>query len=281
MKLPKSHLLSVNGVRLNTIISGPPSGHACIFLHGFPDASFGWRNQIDTLSNAGARVVAPDLRGANLSSKPTLFSNYRISDMVQDVICLADMLKLDSFTLIGHDFGGALAWHLAARYPHRVEQLVVLNAPHPTAFTRALEDNPTQQMYSAYIGAIALPWIAQLYIEALSYTPLRQNMPAMRQEVMDTYEHAWQQPSALFGMTSWYRANLLHPPPKVGWIEPPTTILWGAQDPFLITELANASAAFCHSSAVHLYPEAGHWLQVKRSDEVNEMLINSLHNASG
>ena len=133
-----SRMVQVNGVELHVVEAGPEDGPLVILLHGFPDFWWGWRHQMEPLVKAGYRVVVPDQRGYNLSSKPKGVSSYHIDTLAADVAALADVYNAATFRLAGHDWGGIVAWWTGVRYPKRVERLVILNAPHPDVYPRLM-----------------------------------------------------------------------------------------------------------------------------------------------
>src|SRR5215203_4554212 len=121
--------LTTNGVMLHAVAAGPSDGPLVILLHGFPEFWYGWRHQIEPLAAVGYRVLVPDLRGYNLSSKPEGFRAYTLDVLAEDVLGLATTFGQSKFAIVGHDWGGALAWHLAARHPDRIDRAVILNGP--------------------------------------------------------------------------------------------------------------------------------------------------------
>ena len=139
-----SHHVSVNGTRLHYVAAGPAGGWPVVLLHGFPEFWFSWRRQIPALAAAGFRVIAPDLRGYNLSAKPPRVADYRVESLVGDVIGLIDRVAGGSAAVAGHDWGGVVAWYAAMWHPDRVARLAVLNAPHPAAYLRELR-RPAQR----------------------------------------------------------------------------------------------------------------------------------------
>src|SRR5262249_48210289 len=126
------HYAEVNGVRFHYVVAG--IGPLVILLHGFPEFWYSWRHQIPFLAQRGFRVLVPDLRGYNESDKPKGIANYRLELLVADVVGLIEHAGARSAVVVGHDWGGVLAWEVALRCPERVDRLAVLNAPHPAAF---------------------------------------------------------------------------------------------------------------------------------------------------
>ena len=138
------------GVELDVAITGDPANPPVILLHGFPESHRTWRHVAPDLAR-DHYVVAPDQRGFARSSKPQGVSNYTPDKIVADLIALADHLKIETFTLVGHDWGGAIAWMAALQHPDRITKLVIVNAPHPLVFQRTIFDDPEQRKASQYI----------------------------------------------------------------------------------------------------------------------------------
>ena len=146
----------VNGVRLHWVTAGDASGPLVVLLHGFPDFWYGWRHQLPALAAAGFRVVAVDLRGYNLSERPPRVEDYSRDALADDVAALVAHLGAERAAIVGHDWGGLIAWHLAARHPGRVARLVVLNAPHPARYKELLR-NTSQALRSWYAAFFQIP----------------------------------------------------------------------------------------------------------------------------
>ena len=183
-------------VRLHYVEQG--EGPLVVLLHGFPEFWFGWRHQLGPLAEAGFRVVAPDMRGYNLSSKPPRVSDYTLDVLARDVRDLIAERGEESACVAGHDWGGAVAWAAAMYHPEAVRRLAILNAPHPRAFARALRD-PRQLAKSWYMGFFQLPFLP----EQLGRRVFPRGFP---EEVRDRYEAAYDQPGALTAMLNYYRA---------------------------------------------------------------------------
>ncbi|MGD8605156.1 MAG: alpha/beta fold hydrolase, partial [Anaerolineales bacterium] len=192
--------IETNGIRLNVVQDGPDQGPLVILLHGFPEFSYGWRQQIPYLASAGYRVWAPDQRGYNLSDKPKGIAAYNLDELAADVIGLIDASGRDQAFLVGHDWGAAVAWWVAAKYPDRLEKLVILNVPHGAVMQRNLRRNLSQMRKSWYMFFYQLPWLPEalgrrqnwkMLIEALTKTSRPGTFTA---EDLDHYRQAWSQP---------------------------------------------------------------------------------------
>jgi pimeloyl-ACP methyl ester carboxylesterase len=148
--------LPARGLAFDALAAGPPTGELVVLLHGFPQTSACWTLLLETLAAAGYRAVAPDQRGYSPTARPTTVSAYRLPELVADVVAIADRLDAETFHLVGHDWGGVVAWRLAGQQPERVATLTAVSTPHPRAFARALLAS-TQGLRSAYIPVFRLP----------------------------------------------------------------------------------------------------------------------------
>ena len=265
-------------VMLHVVEAGPTDGPAVLLLHGFPDFWFGWRHQIGALAAAGYRVVVPDGRGYTTSDKPHGVAAYRVDRLAADVVGLADTLGLDRFRLVGHDWGGVVAWATATLYPARVERLAVLNAPHPDTWGPYARRHPSQALRSLYVGLFQVPKLPELLLSAGRYRALRRALldssrPGTFTDAdLDRYVAAWSEPGALTAMIDWYRALRHRPSRPLPRIAAETLVLWGVKDRFLETPLAAEAASRCRSARVQLF-EASHWLQAEQPDAVNAALL--------
>src|SRR5471032_562929 len=145
------HRIRTNDIALNVALDGPANGPLVILLHGFPEFWNAWREQIPALASAGCRVMAPDMRGYNLSDKPRGLQAYRADVLAKDIVGLIDSAGRQTAVIVGHDWGGAVAWSVAMRHPERVSRLVVLNCAHPVAMLRRLRHDRAQLRKSWYI----------------------------------------------------------------------------------------------------------------------------------
>jgi pimeloyl-ACP methyl ester carboxylesterase len=150
------------GIRLHAVAAGARLAPLIILLHGFPEFWYGWRKQIGPLAAAGYRVVAPDQRGYNLSSKPPEVSDYAVPRLARDVLAIADQLGCERFHIAGHDWGAVIAWMVALQYPQRLHKLAIINVPHPSAMARALQTDPRQWLRSWYMLFFQLPRLPSL-----------------------------------------------------------------------------------------------------------------------
>ncbi len=212
------HLTFENGdVRLHAVAAGPPDGPVVLLLHGFPEFWYGWRNQIGPLAASGFRVVIPDQRGYNTSSKPRGVARYRIRELVSDVVAIIDQLGRESVYLAGHDWGAMVAWAVAASHGDKVSRLAILNVPHPGVMFRFLLTHPGQLRRSWYAFFFQVPRLPELFFSAWNFRAGVQSMVRTSRpgtfspEDLSSYRSAWRQPGAVTAMINWYRALFRYP----------------------------------------------------------------------
>ncbi len=271
-----------NGIMLHAIEAGPEDGPLVILLHGFPEFWWGWRYQIASLTDAGFRVLVPDQRGYNLSDKPEGRRAYDLDTLAKDVVGLADALGRQTFHVVGHDWGGLVAWWTASRYPDRVAKLVAINAPHPSVAGSYMRSHPTQMLRSLYVGFFQVPRLPEIMLSANGYRSLKDALlrtsrrGTFSDEDLAAYEKAWSHPGALTAMLNWYRALPLRPGMKDATVQPPTLVIWGSRDRFLEKGLAEASLALCKAGDIRWIEGATHWVHHEEPEIVNEALVDFL-----
>ncbi|MER8824788.1 alpha/beta hydrolase [Mesorhizobium sp. M0166] len=275
---PEHQFVNAGSIRFHVVQAGPAGGKPVMLLHGFPDFWIGWRRQIGTLASAGYRVIVPDQRGYNTSDKPEGISEYTLPKLLGDVFALADALGIGRFHLVGHDWGGIVAWAAGAKLPHRLDKLVILNAPHPdVVFTHALR-SPTQFLRSSYVVFFQIPLLPEAVLgarrSALLARALRTSSRegAFEEEEIAEYRQAWERPGALTNMLNWYRALPFRPSLKER-ITTPTLVMWGMQDQALESGLAKRSLALCDDGRVQTFEKGTHWVQREESNAVNAALL--------
>jgi pimeloyl-ACP methyl ester carboxylesterase len=266
---------------LPAFAAGRMHGPVVLLLHGFPEFWYGWRRQIEPLAAAGFRVIVPDQRGYNLSSKPSGVAAYALTELVSDVIAIADQLGQEKIFLAGHDWGAAVAWSTALLYPQRIAKLVVLNVPHPSVMRKFLSTHPRQLLRSWYMFFFQLPWLPEALFSAFNFRMgtralLRSSCPGtFSDEDLTQYRAAWSQPRAITSMINWYRAlfrTRVKFPDKI--VHVPTRILWGELDAFLLAEMARGSLRYCTNVELFTFANATHWLQHEEPARVSELLID-------
>ena len=278
--------VEVNGVKLHYAKSG--AGPLMIFLHGFPEFWYAWKDQLDEFGKDHL-AVAPDMRGYNLSSKPASVDDYRMPALVEDVQGLATKLGASptrKFVLVGHDWGGVVAWSFAMAHPEMLEKLIIVNAPHPAVFRRELQENPEQQKASAYMlmfrGPDAEKTLSANDHEMLVRIVLGEGLKQGHFSEADkkAYIDAWSQPGALTGGLNYYRAAQVGPPAggqasanALGMAMPkitvPTLVIWGEKDTALLTGNLNGLDEHVSSLTIKRIPDGTHWVVHEKRDAVN------------
>jgi pimeloyl-ACP methyl ester carboxylesterase len=267
-------------VQICAVADGPKDGPVVVLLHGFPEFWYGWHRQMEPLAAAGFRVIVPDQRGYNLSSKPVGVASYALTELVSDLIAIADQLSQPRVFLAGHDWGAAVAWSVALLFPQRVAKLAVLNVPHPSVMRRFLMTQPRQMVRSWYMFFFQLPWLPEALFSSVNFhigarSLVRSSRPGtFSVKDLDQYRGAWSQPGALTAMLNWYRA-LFRSRAKISdrTVRVPTRILWGERDAFLLPEMARESLGYCTDAELFTFADASHWLQHEEPARVSELLI--------
>jgi pimeloyl-ACP methyl ester carboxylesterase len=269
--------LPANGLNFHLAVAGRDTAPLVVLLHGFPEFWFGWRHQIDALAEAGWRVAAPDQRGYAESDKPVGAERYVIDILADDVLALADVLKADKFVVVGHDWGGMVSWHLAARNPERLLGEVMLNAPHPATFGSFAFSHPSRIAKSAYIALFQMPWLPELMLSAYEYAALsmaltRTSRPGtFDDDAIARYRNAWAEEGALTTMLNWYRAIPMNSA-QTNKIKIPVRVIWGDSDSALDPGLAEAGLAYCERGEAFHIAGASHWLHHEEPEQVSTLL---------
>ena len=276
--------IETNSIRLHVVQAGLKSGIPVVLLHGFPEFWYGWRKQIPALVEAGCRVIVPDQRGYNLSDKPKEVNNYRIDELVKDIIGLIDALEYEKVNLVGHDWGAVVAWALANQHPDRLHKLGIMNVPHPAVMRRFLLRDLEQMRRSWYVFFFQLPWLPEAGFRANDWRRVANilrstsNMGSFKEEDILQYKEAWSQPGAMTAMINWYRAVIQHMPtlPEDPRINIRTLMMWGINDVALTHRMARPSMDYVEDGNLILFPEATHWVHLDAAEEVNHYLVDFL-----
>lgn len=268
-------------IRLHIVLAGPPDGKPVLLLHGFPEFWYGWRAQIMALAAKGYRVIAPDQRGYNLSSAPKDIESYSLEHLSQDVVSILDHFGIEKVFLVGHDWGAAVAWAVAMRFPERVEKMAILNVPHPAVLMRTLRTSPRQMLKSWYIGFFQIPGLADWLMSRNNFAGMigmlkKSGQPGtFSAKDLDEYRKAYANSGGLTGMINWYRAlfKSRSSTRRKAKIELPVLILWGKQDLALGAEMAEASLEYCENGELVFFENATHWVQHDEAEAVTKNLI--------
>ena len=276
----QSTFVPLDDVRLHVIVAGPAHGPLAVLLHGFPECWYTWRTQIPRLVALGYRVVVPDQRGYGLSDKPDGLARYSFDVLVEDVRQLIHAFGRESATLVGHDWGGAVAWKVAMDRPEVVTRLIILDAPHPVAFARALKHDFAQVKRIWYMAVFQLPLLPDAF---LAFSPrwtarffFHDN--AFQKDAFSADDLAFMasnlaQRGAMTTMIDWYRAAVWHPPahPDVV-IDRSTLLVWAEDDVALGLGLTEGLSQWVPHMTRVLVPECGHWVQNEQPQIVGEAI---------
>lgn len=276
------HYATINGVRMHYVEQG--RGPLLILLHGFPEFWYSWRHQLVGLAPQ-YRVVAPDQRGYNLTEKPHGVQAYAIDNLVEDVAALIRHLGEEQAVIVGHDWGGGVAWAFALANPEMTRRLIVLNCPHPAALQRGLR-RPRQMLRSWYFAFFQLPWLPELAFRARNYRAIGQAFRtgvrrpgAFTAEDIRAYKEAAAQPGALTSAINWYRAafrSFTRSPEPLPVITAPTLLIWGEDDFALGKELTYDMEQWVFDLTIRYIPNTSHWVQQERPELVNQYMLEFL-----
>lgn len=277
MKSKLSHqIIKINNINLHITEAGPADGPLIILLHGFPDTWYCWRYQIDLLVEKGYHVILPDQRGYNKSEKPQAIADYSLDHLSNDIIEIIKYYNWQNAILMGHDWGGCVAWYTALRFPKFIKSLLICNMPHPKVMQTELKKSPLQLLKSWYIFFFQIPFIPEFSLKLGNFFTFRHNLKLKKytQEEQQKYLQAWRQPGALKAMINWYRASLRYPPQKMksSRLSLPVIMIWGEKDPYLGVNLAKKSIDFCENGELHLIKNAGHWVHLEESEKANQLI---------
>jgi pimeloyl-ACP methyl ester carboxylesterase len=238
---------------------------------------------VGPLAAAGLRVIAPDQRGYNLSDKPDGVAAYRIDALADDVLGLARALGRERFAVVGHDWGAAVAWHLAARDPERVGRAAVLNGVGISVGQAYARARPGQLLKSWYIGFFQAPVVPELALRLDGFAWLRSALARSSRpgtfsvEDIRRYRAAWARPGALTAMLNWYRALRLYARSMAAErVRVPLRVIWGDRDAFLEPGLVQAGLGLCKRGEAFHIPEVTHWVQHEEPERVNRLLVEFL-----
>ena len=265
----------VGDVRLHYVEAG--DGPLIVLLHGFPEFWYGWRLQIAPLAAAGFRVVAPDTRGYNLSSKPDGIAAYSADKLAEDIRGLIRERGAESAFVVGHDWGGTIAWVLAMNHPEVVDRLAILDAAHPRRFNKGLR-NPRQAARTWYLFYFQLPGLPEHHLRAGNWKFLkhflRDARPPYTQEELDRYVEAWSLPGAATAMINYYRGATRYSP-QIRTVTAPTLVIWGQRDRYLGPDLAEPERDDVPNlDRVERLPEASHWVHHDEAERVTQLLVD-------
>ncbi|MDJ0899273.1 MAG: alpha/beta hydrolase [Xenococcus sp. MO_188.B8] len=280
--LKQDYILS-NGVRLHYVTQG--EGPLMLMLHGYPEFWYSWRYQIPEFAK-DYKVVALDLRGYNESEKPQERAAYGIAELIKDVEGVIKGLGYDRCILVGHDWGGAIAWSFAYAHPEMLEKLIVMNSPHLAKFAAALRSNPQQMLRSWYILFFQIPLLPELRLQFDNYRAIASafidsaiNKTAFTPEDLAAYKNAAAKPGALTAMINYYRNIFPRPLNQTTWdvLQVPTLMIWGKNDKFLGKELTYDTQDYVKDFQLRYIPNCSHWVQQEQPNLVNQYMREFLN----
>ena len=269
--------IHTNGINLHYVTQG--DGPLMLMLHGFPEFWYSWRKQIPEFAK-DHKVVAIDLRGYNDSDKPADKEAYVMTEFIADVKGVIEGLGYDRCILVGHDWGGAIAWNFAYAYPNLVEKLIILNLPHPAKFAEGLR-TPQQLLRSFYIFLFQLPIVPEILIQFDDYKALESaflgmaiDKTAFTPEDLTAYKDAFAKRGALTAALNYYRNVFKQGLTSQGWsvLEAPTLMIWGEKDTALGKELTYGTEAYVRDFQIKYIPDCSHWVQQEQPQLVNQYI---------
>ncbi len=269
--------ITTNRIKLHYVTQG--EGILMLMLHGFPEFWYSWRHQIPEFAK-NYQVVALDLRGYNDSDKPKTQSAYVMDEFVKDIEGVIQGLGYESCVLVGHDWGGAIAWNFAYAHPDMVEKLIILNLPHPAKFSQGLS-TPQQLLRSYYIFLFQLPLLPELVLQASDYEAITKviqgkafNKNAFTTADLEVYKEAAAKRGAITAMLNYYRNIFQQRLFNKNWslLEVPTLMIWGEEDTALGKELTYGTQDYVRNLQIKFIPNSGHWVQQERPELVTEYM---------
>lgn len=283
----KHDYADVNGVKIHYVSNG--NGELILFAHGFPSFWYMWKEQLKEFGK-DYKAVALDMRGYNLSSKPDGIEHYQVKCLVEDLKALVEYLGYKKFILVAHDWGGAVAWPFASRYPEYLEKLIIINAPHPNIFAKLLATKKEQQKASQYILDFQSPE-AESILSKNGYSMLFEAIitPEMNFTEHDRkmYMDAWSQPGAITGGLNYYRAAVLMPPdiekdkplkdqnaktPGKVMVHVPTMVIWGEKDTALTIYNLEGLEKYVPDLTIKKIPDGSHWVVNEEPETVSSII---------
>ena len=270
--------VAVGEMTFAAIAAGPTDGRLVLLLHGFPQTSWEWRAQLPALAEAGCRAVAFDQRGYSPGARPASVDAYAMDHLVADVLAVADEMGGHQFDLVGHDWGGMVAWNVAARYPDRLRTLTVASTPHPAAMNAARSAGGEQAAKSSYFDFFRQEGgVAEDAFLANAATALRGLFSGLDPDVVEQYLSVVGEREALTAALNWYRAM-----PGEGFVEPgevtvPTMYVWSSADPVLAADAAEGTAKWVTGPyRFETLQGVSHWIPDEAPDQLNALLLEHL-----
>ncbi len=269
--------VTANGLTFNVRLAGPEDGDPVLLLHGFPQSSLEWEAQLRALASAGYRAIAPDQRGYSPGARPEAVEDYAIDHLLADVTAIAAAFGHATFHLVGHDWGGFVAWAYAWRHPEVVRTLTIVSVPHPAAFASVYASDPEQQTKSSYLDWLRNDPEVEAVMLANDGEGFRAGLTGAPDSAIDEYVRLHSQPGALSAAINWYRAMVPGFVGTLGPISQPTLYVWGSED-IALGRLA-AEATVDHVAGPYrfeVFEGVSHWIPEEVPDQLNELLLEHL-----
>jgi epoxide hydrolase 4 len=275
--------IRAGNLSLHTVLAGDANAPLIVLLHGFPEFWYSWRYQINPLAQAGYRVAALDMRGYNTSEK---HGPYDVFTLVQDVVNFIRALGREKAIIVGHDWGGMIAWLFAVLRADMTEKVIVCNLPHPNALPKAFKSFYLPQwLKSWYIGFFQLPVIPEIALRAGNYQYIAQGMRSalpdgMTEEEINYYREAWSQKGAMTAMLGYYRAAVRRSRRIYKsdlTVHVPAQLIWGEPDIALDTRLAQWSPRWCSGLDLRIIPKSNHSVQLYSAEQVTGYMLDFLN----
>ncbi|WP_308050716.1 alpha/beta hydrolase [Streptomyces sp. TRM72054] len=260
----------------DAIAAGPPEGRPVLLLHGFPQKGLVWQRQIEALAARRYRVVAPDQRGYSPGARPQQPEDYRIGLLVDDVVAISEQLGWAAFDLVGHDWGGAVAWWTAHAHPGRVRTLTVVSTPHPGALATTLRTDQDQRRRSRYM----IDWRGTPATEERMLADDAMELRAayagkVPQDSADAYVRHLSQPGALSAALNWYRAG--RPDGAIGVIDVPTLYVWSTEDSAFGPAAAQETERWVKGPyRFETLQGVSHWIPEEAPETLSRLLLEHL-----
>ena len=280
----QNEFVNVNGIRMHYVTTG--KGSLIVFLHGFPEFWYSWRHQIPFFSKR-FKVAVPDMRGFGETERPTEIDQYRIEKLVKDIVELVHSLGQEKATIVGHDWGGIVAWSIGMMAPGVIENLIIMDAPHPAVFQRNAFRNYMQMQKSWYMFFFLLQNVPERILSRNNFELLKyvveistKRKKMFTQRDIERYTSSWSKEGGITGGINYYRSNLNAefwgnldesiPFPK---IKSHTLQIWAEEDLFLGKELTEGTSEFVDALfSLKIIPKCGHWIQQEAPEEVNQII---------
>ncbi len=272
--------LTASGLTFDALSAGPPDAELVLLLHGFPQFADSWTPIVQALATAGYYAVAVNQRGYSAGARPKDVKGYALRNLVADAVAFAEALGYQRFHLVGHDWGGLVAWQLAADHPGRLKTLTVLSTPHTGAFLRAVKHDPDQRRRSLYIPLFRMPFhIAEFLLLARNAKPLRKAWRGkLPPQMIEANIERLRTNGTLTAALNWYRALSLKA--RTGPITVPTLYVWGARDVALGPTAAHATGNYIQAPyRFEILTDASHWLLEDSHERIAELLLEHLEAA--